>query len=42
VVSFLAVTVLTLPGWPGLGVVFRNYATQGIVFSLRSSSARLR
>jgi O-antigen ligase len=33
-VSFLAVTVLTLPGWPGVGVVFRNYATQGIAFSL--------
>jgi O-antigen ligase len=33
-VSFMAVTVVALPGWAGRGVVFRNYATQGIVFSL--------
>jgi O-antigen ligase len=32
-VSFIGVW-LVLPGWPGRGVVFDNYAIQGIVFSL--------
>jgi O-antigen ligase len=33
-VSFISVWGLSLPGWIGKGVVFRNYATQGIAFSL--------
>ncbi len=32
--SFIAVWGLSLPGWIGRGVVFRNYAVQGIILTL--------
>jgi O-antigen ligase len=32
--SVVIISSLTLPGWLGAGVVFRNYAVQGILFSL--------